>query len=835
MKRRILFPFSAIVGLDKLKLAVLINAINPKIGGVLIRGPKGSGKTTIVRALADILPEISVVKDCLFNCSPYDPSNMCPKCSERYHKGKSLPTEKRKMTVANLPLGATEDRVVGSLDVEKAIKLGIEALEPGLLAEANQNILYVDEINLLPDHIADDLLDAAATGWNVVEREGISVSHPSRFIFIGTMNPEEGELRPQLLDRFPLSVSVKRINSVKERIDVVKRNLEFEKNPESFLKEYAPIQQEIRNKIIQARNILPKVQISEKLLEATCKACLDLKVDGMRPDIILSKAAQTLAAFEDRTTVTLNDVLVASELALSHRTREGGFLEPATKDEIKKVFMTAIKEVRYIPAETIQKVEEKKEKAKGKESPSWVKAAFKEIGDTGEKHEKYVKKLHRNRVLRRLNRLYFTLSTHVFGLTKRLKHAIKEAPIVDSIVKGRSKAKGYRGEKIPEKKKPKQFSFTTGQRDETSEEPKLGIGKIPEEKMKGIPMVSSAVRPSDMITGISILAKVKKTALAPFKLFFKVKTSSAKKISSRAGKRAETITTLHRGRPRGWKFPKGKPRDIHLPATIRAAALKQKHRKKPLETALKISVEDIREKLRLYKAPMTLVFVIDLSGSMMLNIEAVKSALLKLHGDAYRYRDRVGIVALKDTGAVVVQHPTTNLRVVANKLLGLKISGFTPLAAGMRKAWEVLKEAKRRNRSTIPVMVIITDGSANVPLSRSLETGEIRQFDEIGIITRQFEELAVRDVISVSKMIRKEGVYTVVVNTNPSFYGRETYGFSVTTQIASITGGSLHVVGRLVSKEELAGRIIEKIAEDQRLIAHKVGHLQHPTRFETRS
>ncbi|UCD39476.1 MAG: VWA domain-containing protein, partial [Candidatus Bathyarchaeota archaeon] len=520
-----------------------------------------------------------------------------------------------------------------------------------------------------------------------------------------------------------------------------------------------------------------------------------------------------------------DDVLVASELALSHRTREGGFLEPATAEEIKKVFMAAIKEVRHLPAETVQQVEEKQEKAGGKEAPSWTKAAFKEIGDTSEKEEKQYKKIQRNRLWKQVNRIFFTLNTHIFGLTKRLKHAIQDAPIVDSIVKGRSKAGGYDGGKIPKKKQAKQFSFTSKRRDEISEESQLGIAEIKGEKMKGIPSVSSAAGPSDTIAGISIFNKIKGTALIPFKLFFNVNVSSSKKIGRHAGKRAETITTLHRGRPQGWKFSKDKPRDVHLPATIRAAALKQKHRKKPTQTALTINVEDIREKLRLYKAPMTLVFVIDLSGSMMLNIEAVKNALLKLHGDAYRYRDKVGIVALKDTGAVVVQHPTTNLRVVANKLLGLKISGFTSLAAGMLKAREVLKEAKRRDRSTIPVMVIITDGSANVPLLRSLATGEIRQFDEIGIITREFEELAVKDVIAVSKMIRKEGVHTVVVNTNPHLYGRETYGFSVTRQIASITGGSLHVVGRMVNSEELTERIFGEIAEDQRIIAHKAGHL----------
>jgi Mg-chelatase subunit ChlD len=247
----------------------------------------------------------------------------------------------------------------------------------------------------------------------------------------------------------------------------------------------------------------------------------------------------------------------------------------------------------------------------------------------------------------------------------------------------------------------------------------------------------------------------------------------------------------------------------------------QKVREKPLETALKICPEDVREKLRLYKAPMTMVFVIDLSKSMMFSIDETKEAILKLHQDAYRYRDKVGIVALKDTGAVVVQHPITNLRVVANRLLGLGVSGFTPLAAGMLKAWEVLREAKRRDNSTIPVMVIITDGEANVPLKRSLATNEIRTFDRLDLAFFNYEDSAVKDVISVSEMIKKEGIYTVVVNTNPALAGPSTSGFLITKFIATITNGTHHEVAKRADKKKLIERTFEAIAQDQRRISHQ--------------
>jgi magnesium chelatase subunit D len=790
-RKRLVFPFTAIVDMDKLRLAVLINAINPKIGGVLIRGPKGSGKSTIVRSLADILPKIKVMKDCPFNCSPDDPSNMCPSCSEKSGKKEKPTVEEKEMIVVDLPLGATEDRVVGSLDVEKAIKQGIEALEPGVLAAANQNILYVDEVNLLPDHIADDLLDAAATGWNFVEREGISVSHPARFIFIGTMNPEEGELRPQLLDRFSLSVTVGTIASVEDRVEIVKRTMEFEADPEKFYEKCRPTQEELRNKIALARKTLKNVAVSEEVLKGISKACLDLKADGLRPDIVIAKAVATLAAFEGRTEVAMDDVLVAADLALSHRTREGGFLEPASSQEISEVFSASVKQLFQFEktGETTKKDVEKRGFLKGR-SVFWVKKdASKAEEKKGEK-DNVARKAERMKL--RLTFLIDRFMGGVWGFGKRLRKSPKNAPVTDGLQVGGDKLRG-----------------------ETYED-KTAVRKKGD--MKAFPTVSNAARPTDITHGRPIFVDMEKRIVSPSKFFLKMGKIKTRKQGAYAGRHATAITTLQKGKPYGWKFPQGKPSDIHLPATIREAARRQKSREKPLETALRISLADVREKLRSYKAPLTMVFVVDLSGSMLFNLEAVREALLRLHGDAYRCRDRVGIVALRDLSAVVVQHPITNLRVVANKLVSMRVSGFTPLAAGMYKAWEVLKEAKRRDSSTVPVMVIVTDGGANVPLKKSLETGAIRDIDEIKVAVREYEDMAVDDVGSVSRMVKREGIHTIVVNTNPHMYGRETYGFFVTERIAHVTNGTHHAIGRLTREKELVKNMIDGIIEDRRSI-----------------
>lgn len=326
--RKIVFPFAAVVGQEKAKLALLACAVDPTIGGVLLSGEKGTGKSTLVRALSYVLPEIDVVKGCPYNCNPYNIFEMCDSCYEKFSNGEKLAVEKRKMKVVDLPLSITVDRLVGTLNIKKALTEGIRALQHGLLAEANRNILYIDEVNLLDDYVADVLLDSAALGWNIIEREGISVRHPARFILVGSMNPEEGELRPQLLDRFGLYVNIETLKNYEEREEIVRRVEEFTADPNSFYKEYEKEEDRIRGSIVRARNLIIDVDIDDELLKDLIKTIIDLEIKTHRAEIVTVKTAKAIAAIDGRKKVSRTDIKKAMELALPHRIKSRSFQEP---------------------------------------------------------------------------------------------------------------------------------------------------------------------------------------------------------------------------------------------------------------------------------------------------------------------------------------------------------------------------------------------------------------------------------------------------------------------------------------------------------------------------
>ena len=326
-----IFPFTAIVDQDEMKLALILNVIDPSIGGVLIMGEKGTAKSTTVRALADLLPEIEVIKGCRFNCSPEGP--FCSDCLEKIKNENNLETEKKKMRVVELPLGVTEDRVVGTLDIEHAIKRGEKRFEPGILAEANRNFLYIDEVNLLEDHIVDLLLDSAAMGINTVEREGISFTHPARFILVGTMNPEEGELRPQLLDRFGLCVQVNSLRDKSLRMEVLKRKAEFDDDPEGFLRKWEPEQKKLLEKILKAKENLKKVEIDDEALSLVVEITSELNLDGHRADIVMLKSARAYTAFNGREKITSEEIKKVAPLALRHRLKRLPFEDISSEVE----------------------------------------------------------------------------------------------------------------------------------------------------------------------------------------------------------------------------------------------------------------------------------------------------------------------------------------------------------------------------------------------------------------------------------------------------------------------------------------------------------------------
>ncbi|MFQ3661813.1 MAG: putative cobaltochelatase [Chloroflexaceae bacterium] len=618
--QRPIYPFTAIVGQERLKRALILNAINSRIGGVLIRGEKGTAKSTAVRALARLLPPITVVEGCPYSCLPDRPVGLCQVCQSRAATGEPLPTLVRPTRLVELPVSASEDRVVGALDLEHAITEGQRRFEPGLLAQVNRGLLYVDEVNLLDDHLVDLLLDAAAMGVNTVEREGVSISHPARFILVGTMNPEEGELRPQLLDRFGLAVEVAGLTDVASRVAVIERRMAYEADPQGFIAQWQREEDELAAQVVAAREVLPAVQIDRSDMAAVASLCLELGVDGHRADLTILEAARTHAAWRSRTWVTVEDIRIAAELALPHRMRR----QPFSEIQLDEQRISQILERSGKPANG-NAADELKKKAEG-------------------------------------------------------------------------------GEPLD--------------RGESGDDPGQGKGSV-------APVGSASGADANPTPAQTSGGRLYEAGM----LFRprRLEGASDRQMRRAGGKRSRTRTTRKQGR-----YIKSRRvarvTDLAFDATLREAAIYQRKRRDELNHTialphqrrprLLIRKTDLRQKVRVRRTRNAVCFVVDASWSMAAEerMQATKAAVLSLLRDAYQRRDRVGLVSFQRDFARVLLPLTSSVELAQKRLQTMPTGGKTPLARGMLTAFELLERARRQDEEILPLMVLLTDGQANVAI-----------------------------------------------------------------------------------------------------------------------
>ncbi|MCL4440863.1 MAG: putative cobaltochelatase, partial [Firmicutes bacterium] len=617
--QRVVYPFTAIIGQEKMQEGLILNTINPRLGGVLIRGEKGTAKSTAVRALAALLPEIEVVAGCPYNCDPEDYNRLCHNCRERLARGERLPRVRRRVPVIDLPISATEDRLVGSLDFEYAIKHGRPRFEPGILARANRGIIYVDEVNLLDDHLVDVLLDAAAMGVNIVEREGISYTHPAEFILVGTMNPEEGELRPQLLDRFGLCVQIEGVHDPGQRVEIIKRRGDFEADPLRFLTQWVGEEERLREKILTARQLLRRVTIGEDLLALITRLSIEAYTAGHRADIIITAAARTIAALAGREEVTATDVLEAAELVLPHRVREA----PSPPPEQSQ------------PPETLEEPPQQEENSES----------------TPEQAEAPPEQPREN-------------NSQEWGPETRGQDTITEPE---------------EGEHTPPSPQGQDVVFAAGQ--------PFAVRRLTYER--------------DCL------------------------------LRKGSGRRSRTRTATRAGRyvrATAWR----QNNDLAFDATLRAAAPYQVYREK-YGMAIAIEKGDFRSKVREKRIGNFLLFVVDASGSMgaQQRMIATKGAIFSLLLDAYQKRDKIGLVAFKGKTAEVLLPPTNSVEMGYKLLQELPTGGRTPLAAGLLKAYEIIKAHFYKDPNLAPLLIIISDGRANVSIGEDKPLLEVRRVAEI--------------------------------------------------------------------------------------------------------
>lgn len=603
-----IYPFAAVIGQDEVKKALILNIINPSIGGVLISGEKGTAKSTVVRGLAQLMQDMKVV---------------------------------------DLPLNITEDRLVGTIDIEEAITKGERNFQPGILKKAHKNILYIDEVNLLSEHIINCLLEVSSLGINTVEREGISYRHKSEFVLVGTMNPEEGNLRSQFLDRFGLYLDVKGSNNVVERKEIIRRRLKYEENPIEYINEWKDESNKILNKILKGKEYLKKVEVSENVMKLAVEFSKKANCSGHRAELVIIETAKAIAAFENRKNITDNDIKEAAKLALPHRVRE-----VPSKDEPQENY----DEDQESDDDNLEKNQVENNQGDNKEQTETENDT--ESQDSNQKEE-------------------------------------------DNSDKDTSN--GKEGSENEEKK----------DKENSSE--------------------------NDVVDDIGRIFTAKS---------LNIHTMDRKKRRG-SGKRSRTKTDLAQGRYIRYTLPKEKPKDIAFDATLRAAAPYQKVREKH-GLAVAIDKNDFREKVREKRTGSTIMFIVDASGSMgaKKRMTAVKGAIVSLLTDAYQKRDKVGMIAFRKKEAEVLLGITRSVELAEKSLKALPTGGKTPLASGLSKGYEILKAHKKKDPDMVPVMVLVSDGRANSSKS---------------------EGDPFKEAINMANIISKEGIQTIVIDTEQDF------------------------------------------------------------------
>lgn len=684
------YPFAAIVGQEELKLGLLLNVIQPSVGGVLIMGHRGTGKSTAVRALAELLPPLTKVRDCLYGCDPSPETNFCADCRARLAATGKLSKTRAPVRVVELPLNATEDRVAGTINFERAIKEGVKTFEPGLLARAHRGFLYIDEVNLLEDHLVDLLLDVAASGLNRVEREGISLVHPAEFVLAGSGNPEEGELRPQLLDRFGLYTEIRTAADLEERVEIINRREAFDRDPAAFCARWAEEQASLRRRLTRARSVVRKVRLPAAIVRGIAELCQRLDVDGHRGELTLARAARALAAFENRSEVTRADVRRVAAMSLRHRLRRDPLEQTGGGTQIEQATQ-----------ELFGANEDAAQPEPGSAS-----------SDTGQRKPKK------------------SPPDEPDGSDNGAGHA-RTAP-------RREDAKGKTNARHDERPAPSQEQRRASTGDErpataSDERPAPPLdARLPSNSFDERLRVKRTVNKSTSRAKRQANARTNASrARGRYSRAVAVRTDDLK-IALDATMRAAASSQMLRRRV-------GEEGASQVAHEGRASQVANEGRALGVETA------DFRYKRFSRRAGTLYIFAVDTSGSMALNrIAQAKGALARLLRQSYLNRDRVSLITFREREGRVLLAPSQSSALAKRLLDALPIGGATPLTSGLLRALEVAGRAARQGTARI-VLLVFTDGRANVP--RDGRTGgdlrDVRrqiksEVEKIGVALRRF-------------------------------------------------------------------------------------------------